>query len=1305
VKVPLRKIFLLILIPVLLILAVLPAVFLGGRSWILHELSATRNIGSVSITPFGFRFISPLNWGYDSLQIRSPNLQADIHTIRLHINLAAPGNSFGENLLLTADSLNMRISSDSTSEKEPLDSLVFPELSIPVRTGLKLRKADVSRDSMFWSGSGLRLHNSSSHSLEAILGTVQGHFLPEPISLGAKLNWVENHAADLEASVLAANGDSLEIYAEAPLTDLGNLLGETKIYSQNPLKWVPGKIPKQVPDISDAAVQGSFGANVLQKSWNYNLKLNLTTGRFNKLVPGFRHDLKITGTELRPRIDWTLQGAREEYLRIQGSGDIQKKSFDLQAVSRNYRLPLAKRSMPADAQFHYIRGTWPALEASFTTAQGSDFVLNAKFEPELSAEVVAHVVAGEPWAERWIEPNLRLGPHTNIEGSYRRGLFLATVRTSAPFAFRAEADSLQTDMQLSRTGIFFDQAWILNKGERFPLEGEVRWGGEHPHVKFDVERENGGNITFYADLVEKNLSLNISEFPLQAAPVADTSIKKQLQGTATGNWSYAWENKQGKAALLWQTTFAEKAVDLQVQLEQNRDSLNITRFSASHFGSSLEGSALIDLSVAEGPAWNKVIQGNLTIPSLELPPFSNAFLDSMFTSGKLNGRVYYNKEQGLDGSFAADNLVLRLVDSNFFRLPRLRIDGNLDKVQLTGRMKLGKLGEWDSEVALNADKLFSEQKVFSGAAATDRGGVLWFEGDITDSSRASGKLEISGPWLMPGGAAELSSTGIRGAFDFDPRQAVESMNGWIESDSLRILLSENLNAMPASINVDIKQGLLNTNGTHISNELGDLLQLELQMDLGQKKIENLSFNSELFRLRTAENQLLTLKNFRGRSEISDSLLKIEAELPDVSFLQENTGSGSLRLKASSELVWSKNTAMPAGLAPPANLGGQIYVDQFLYKNNFNVDDPTRLVDAIGNLIRNIRGRESQRDRSVTAKSSAVAGEQPMTLNISLRESDNGSMRIETDVLNLPLTTQMRIRGNIKTPLLSGEVNTTGEGYMGINQAFRFDVDNANLSWNNQRVPEGKIEVNSSTSLPLCSAEEGDEECPVQLELSGEITNPQLQPMANCGWEATPRDIYQGVLLGCLAEPLDQNTNVSQTLERAGSMMVSNLFSKLGNSLVGSDVIGKTQMRVDWLGSSALEESDSNFIRVPIKLDKLVKNLQFTAGYTEGTGINPRYDKSFEAGLDYTIPLFDDSTRNENPNMLDPKFSVTTKLISKTYNVEAESDADAWHIESYLGFLYQYRFWNDCFLGMGNCPEQETSDTIQSSREEPSGEEP
>lgn len=138
------------------------------------------------------------------------------------------------------------------------------------------------------------------------------------------------------------------------------------------------------------------------------------------------------------------------------------------------------------------------------------------------------------------------------------------------------------------------------------------------------------------------------------------------------------------------------------------------------------------------------------------------------------------------------------------------------------------------------------------------------------------------------------------------------------------------------------------------------------------------------------------------------------------------------------------------------------------------------------------------------------------------------------------------------------------------------------------------------------------------------------------------------------------------------------------------------MKVMLFENNTTNERDSSYFKLPISLDRWIKDLSLVFGYTQDQSENPTYDQSLQFGLTYTIPVFKDKSFSHK-NHLSPTTSLYAQLVSKQYLTNTGTEGNENRVEKNIGVNYVYRYWNPCLLGIGSCetipdPNESRSDT-------------
>ena len=199
-----------------------------------------------------------------------------------------------------------------------------------------------------------------------------------------------------------------------------------------------------------------------------------------------------------------------------------------------------------------------------------------------------------------------------------------------------------------------------------------------------------------------------------------------------------------------------------------------------------------------------------------------------------------------------------------------------------------------------------------------------------------------------------------------------------------------------------------------------------------------------------------------------------------------------------------------------------------------------------------------------------------------------------------------------------------------------------------------------------------------MDIQGTITNPQPNPSSNCGTESTAAETYRNIFLGCIASESGESTDWNKLAGKA----IGKVISSTANKTLGGDYIGDIDMKV-MLFNNTSSDKDSSYIKVPISLDRWVKNLSLIFGYTQDQSQSPTYDQALQFGATYTLPVFT-GKEYSHKNHMNPSLSLNGLLISKQYSTNTGTESNESRIEKNIGINYTYKFWNPCLLGIGHC---------------------
>lgn len=187
------------------------------------------------------------------------------------------------------------------------------------------------------------------------------------------------------------------------------------------------------------------------------------------------------------------------------------------------------------------------------------------------------------------------------------------------------------------------------------------------------------------------------------------------------------------------------------------------------------------------------------------------------------------------------------------------------------------------------------------------------------------------------------------------------------------------------------------------------------------------------------------------------------------------------------------------------------------------------------------------------------------------------------------------------------------------------------------------------------------------------------PSSNCGIESSPAVIYYNVLLGCIADKGGESADWNRIAGKA----IGKVISTTANKTLGGDYIGDIDMKVMLFENTTTSDKDSSYFKIPVSLDRWVKNLSLVFGYTKDQSVNPTYEQSVQFGANYTLPVFQEAEYSHK-NHIAPALSLNALLTRKQYLTNSGTERDDDRLEKNIGINYVYRYWNPCLLGIGRC---------------------
>ncbi len=1246
------------------------------------ELGKTRQFGTLTFVPEGFWSDGWLRYGWKSISLRWSSGEAKIHNPRIIIRILSSAPYY-EHIHVHMDSSQVHLSpqvqsSDSTrKEKQPFD-YIFPQITLPGRGLITAGKIHLQVDSIGqWTFDNLQLRNPDSRSVQLRIQGIQGSQIAHVVQFHTKAEWKADFLT-CEVRLLAAK-DSIHIEAEAPLDHLDDLGAFVKIRVADVANW--HRLPKDLPTLQNTEIdlQGLVQLRSLKYQWNADIQADL--GAYQFLPQGL---LKVNAKaddalKAEAKIRWDSRG-NEQWIEL--SGKYRKGALEASGKIQGLDMPLRSQILPLDATLHRIHWSGDSAYADFTTGNESHAKIWMTSIKDPTAHIELDVSPTEPWVLAWTHPNLQISPPSIISGDYRRGVLTANLRTGLPFAFQATAEQFETDLTVTSKGVYFDNGNFSSRGIQHYFTGEVVLDPEQSYYQFELEQLPKGNIQVNGDF-DGAIRLHVSDISTLNLPLADTSLLQGINATLNGTWDQDFANKRGNLGIQLTTDYKGMAVDLSVQARQAGDSLLLEQGVAHTQGNSLILRALALLDSTSGkpvPQW-----AILRTDSFSLPNFLLGFGDSTLGTAQLQGEMQWQPDSGLVGRFRIPQLTLRGTPSEELRLDRILLQGIGHKAILSGRLHYGEDGLWDNELEIQVDSLFAPTRKIAAALVTDHGGVFWTEATIDSNQVVAGNANLMGSWYLPGNGLELKGLKFHTDYLINVKEGLKGVQASFQLDSA-IFAMTGLD-FPFSFAGVIRQGLFTLDHLVVKGHDETSLSGSVIFDMEQKQLRSMALLSEKFNLHYLGIHHLSISDFQANALLDARALELEAHTPSIQYRLQDSSIGSIhaKLKADASFVIPNQVAGQAS-APP-RIEGRAEIERLIYEKTFPVELDPKLFDAVFSKAAGYFGKFAGKTNSTPvetkekSKTSSNAKSNPIELDLRILDPGRDTLLVRTNVARIPLTLDLQVQGTIDNPLLTGDINSAGTGFIGIDALAIFDLEQLRISWQDAPLKQGQIEIKTTKDVPYCQqTEEGKIEiCEVNLGVTGPLIKPVPMPYANCAVESTPAQIYYNVfLLGCFP---DQNATTTD-LNGLANRLLAMSASKVLNTSLGGDYFGDIDLHLQLLGQDA-EAQDSSSVRIPIKLDRWVKNLRLEMAYSQNnsTGATQSGAQSYELGLKYSMPVLDSGEYVENH--IEPTLNFSGNLVARR-NQTTTSDAQENMLERKATVDYRWQFWDMCLFGIGFC---------------------
>ena len=1257
--------------------------------WYVHFaieelLSTPHTFGDITITPYGHRQNNLLDHFYDSIKVEQG---LSTYMIRgPHLDVTILGENRGVALDVNEVSINFvqdtAKSKTVTKDTTKLEAFAIPDnWRTPLPVKISMGKLDFTMGEMGWRAKNILAKSKGQRSLLLNADSIQGTYITEPANLRLDLDFEEkNVIANVNVST---PNNSVTINATAPKNDVTQLKVATNINVKDPLSWVPMKLPKAVPGISNLSLSGNVSTSLTKKTFQYNFTLKTHIGEVWPFLP-LDATIKVNGTPKQTNIESVFRNNEGGHINIDGVVN-DKLDFDLSGEIAYMSALYGPQMMPMDMDIQSITKTGDDIDASIETREGSVIKAHVKTKDSLKVFFAANLAATEPWALDWVKGNVEIGKNPKIIGSFQNNKLRAYVKIDSiinAYHFKADSLRMQLALDLSHNTIDFPKITLFTPNDEIAISGDVDFHEPTLHTSWRLSQKNGGSAETVVHVGDSLLVwAKADHAEISTIPFSDIELNDKLKGTVTGTIDYNLDSRVGEAELDIDGNVEPFIVHGHTKIREVGDTVFVDTAVFTHNSNKVAMEATFVLPNDSNPDFKptavlpiQVLHSWASAENFNLPILLEPLGDTTLSSGSFNGEISFDEESGMLGNIEFKDLKFTNIPPELLNLKQLNVTAKKNKIELLTNFDIMN-GVWTGNTNIVVDNIFDDNRLVSLTYTSPNGGFIKGKGTINNDLDFLGVINLGGIWLIPETRAEIDRTDMRINVQAKLREGLPGIAATLWSDSTIVRYGTLPMDFPLRVRGDLKDGVLAINEISTQNDRGDLILATLLYDLKTMRLEAIDISTDSYTLET-DNHTVTLKNVTSHLEDSEEQMSLVANIPLVLYKFDDETFGTANLRGKSDITLNIPHTQDRQIKNKS-INGNFIIDKLVYRKDLDIEiTPSsldKLLTLFNNAIANLRNKEKTEAK--------ISVSSPIDLSFHISDSQSDSVEIISPFASFPLTLDIWVLGTTTRPLLRGDVTNADNGFIGVKDIYEFELSSFNLSWNDVPWQQGIIDVSSTQELPYCTEQEDKdkETCPINFDIQGTITNPQPMPSSNCGTESTAADTYRNIFLGCVAT----EDGVTADWNKLAGKAIGKVISSTANKTLGGDYIGDIDMKVMLFDNSA-NDKDSSYVKVPISLDRWVKNLSLIFGYTQDQSIDPVYEQALQFGATYTLPVFQDKEYSHK-NHFSPTLSLNGLLISKQYssNSGTESNNES-RVEKNIGINYTYKFWNPCILGIGHC---------------------
>ena len=1262
-------------------------------------LSSPHTYGDVEVIPHGYNIKGLLTHSWDSVTVKQGGNTYTVRNFSLDVSIFSEKR--GANVALGELEVQVKTAPSTPQEggapqgQDPKEAFKFPDkfkFYIPAEISVGKLSVDVDKDTpqqMHWQAENFKAKSEGLQAASVKLDSIQGDYISEMASIDIQADFGGDNVK--VKGKLAAGNDAIDLDVSLPKDNLAAVSTSIDMEIRDPKKWIPVDLPPELPTIGAVKVKGSVKLDPKTQKPRYNLNLKTRIGEFWPLM-ACNAIINLKGDDERIHFETDLNNDEGGHIHLEGDAD-KNLDGDLTGYVEYMSSEFGPQMMPLDVKIHSAHKEGDRIDVSLETRQGSAIDATIDLSKDVDIVFTGDISPYEPWALDWNFGYLTLPNRFNINGSFRNGVMHAKAKIpNIEFAYHMKADSLEVELDLNENGIVFTNGIIYTEKETFDFFGDVMWEDEDPHTSWDVTQRHGGHAYAYIAWTDSiTIKMIADSVDVSTIPFAKIKLANEMNGEVTGMWHHNFTDNSGEVDIIADGNYQPFDFRARIKARQNGDSIFIDKFHAMQDKNRVEAEAVFILPNDSNPDFKptgilpiQVVHAWASAKDFSIPTLLEPLNDTTFSEGFMNGDVSYEQGKGLLGNIDFTKLSLSKIPTSVLKIDKMNLFAEGDRTELNAYVNIGN-GGWAGSTQVIINNIFDNKRHISVVHSTDNGGDITLEGDVDSAFIFSGKLNVTGSWFIPGTTAEVTKTDLQVDITSNIREGFKGITAEIRSDSTFIQPPKMGRKIPFSVKGHIENGIAEITELLTRNKEGETITASAAYNIDSLKLEKFDIFSEQFSFKSGQHSIM-VKEVSGSLNDYDNELVVSVSLPYIqyNFFDETFGEGEVLAQSDLDFTMPRSTG---DRLQNNSISGKVVVDKMVYHKELEFQiTPTslnRILTMFNNFITRLRKSEAQEAKISTAS--------PINLMVHVNDSQRDSTAIVTPFAAFPFTFDIWVLGNTNRPLLRGDVINSNNGFIGVQELYEFELNSFSISWMDVPWQQGVVEVSSSQELPYCddSRDKENETCPINFDITGTITNPQPTPSSNCGTESSAAATYYNIILGCIADNNDESTDWNKLAGKA----IGKVLSTTANKTLGGEYIGDIDMKVMLFSNNTTGDKDSSYFKIPISLDRWVKDLSLIFGYTQDQSENPTYDQALQFGVNYTLPVFKDK-KFSHKNHLNPSLSLNGLLISKQYLTNTGAGGNESRLEKNIGFNYGYRFWNPCLLGIGRCETVSPNSTLK-----------